>query len=330
MEHKHFVGIDVSKSKLDLSIIKDGEELLHKVVPNRPEDITRFIDELDIEVEDMVFCMEFTGVYINHLVGVLQQKKAAIWLESALHIKRSLGLQRGKNDRVDAERIARFAYKNRDEVKCWAPPRKVLEQLKQLQGQRQRLITAKKELEAILTEKDFLDADVARTLEEMNQPAIEGLNNSIANVEARIKQLIDDDGRLSDLYDIVTSIDGVGTVTALEMIITTNEFINITEPRKYASYSGIAPYEHTSGSSIRGKTRVSPLANKRSKTCLHMAALAVISMQGEHRTYYQRKVEEGKNKMSVINAVRNRIVHRVFACVRDGRKYEKNYCKTLV
>lgn len=60
-----------------------------------------------------------------------------------------------------------------------------------------------------------------------------------------------------------------------------------------------------------------------------MAALAVISKQGELATYYHRKVEEGKNKMSVINAVRNKLIHRVFACVRENRKYEKNYMPAL-
>nr|WKN34008.1 transposase [Tunicatimonas sp. TK19036] len=89
------------------------------------------------------------------------------------------------------------------------------------------------------------------------------------------------------------------------------------------------PTRHSSGTSIRGGTRVSHIANKKMKKLLHMVAIAVISKQGELADYYRRKVEQGKNKMSVINAIRNKLIHRVFACIRDNRKYEKNYTPAL-
>ena len=90
------------------------------------------------------------------------------------------------------------------------------------------------------------------------------------------------------------------------------------------------PFEHSSGTSVRGKARVSHMANKKVKTTLHMAALSAIKMEGDIRDYYLRKVEEGKHKMSVINAVRNKIVKRVFACVRENRMFEKKYNYCLV
>ena len=132
------------------------------------------------------------------------------------------------------------------------------------------------------------------------------------------------------IYKIVTSVDGVGMVTALNLITTTNEFLSINEAKKYACYSGIAPFEHSSGISIRGRTRVSHMANKKVKTMLHMAALAAIQMKGDIKEFYNRKVNEGKNKMCVINAVRNKIIQRVFACVKQDRLFEKNYHFCLV
>ena len=68
------------------------------------------------------------------------------------------------------------------------------------------------------------------------------------------------------MYKIITSVNGIGFVTASYILVTTNEFININNPKKYACYSGVVPFEHTSGSSVRGKTRVSHMANKNIKT----------------------------------------------------------------
>ncbi|RZK16725.1 MAG: IS110 family transposase, partial [Flavobacterium sp.] len=104
-----------------------------------------------------------------------------------------------------------------------------------------------------------------------------------------------------------------------------NEFKDITDPRKFACYSGVAPFEHRSGSSVRGKSRVSSLGNKAVKSLLHLAAMAAIGCNEELKDYYQRKVAEGKNKMLVLNAVRNKLIHRIFACVNQNRKYEKIY-----
>lgn len=113
-------------------------------------------------------------------------------------------------------------------------------------------------------------------------------------------------------------------------MITTNEFKNIHKAQQYACYAGIAPFEHSSGTSIRGRTRVSHKANKSVKTLLHLAALTAIRYNTDKKNYYNRKIEQGKNKMLVINAVRNKLVHRVFACVTQNRPYEKNNNNMLV
>ena len=131
------------------------------------------------------------------------------------------------------------------------------------------------------------------------------------------------------MYQLITSVNGIGFVTASYILVTTNEFINISDPKKYACYSGVVPFEHTSGTSIRGKNRVSQMANKKIKTLLHMAALTAIKMKGEIQDYYLRKVKEGKNKMSILNAIRNKLVLRIFACITQNRVYENNNCYKL-
>ena len=123
--------------------------------------------------------------------------------------------------------------------------------------------------------------------------------------------------------------DAIGPTTAGHLLVVTNEFKNFNCPKKFACYAGTAPFENSSGTSIRGKSHVSPYANKDTKKLLHMAALSAINMQNELAVYYQRKVSEGKNKMAVINAVRNKLIKRIFAVVERGAKYEKNYTPQL-
>ncbi len=116
---------------------------------------------------------------------------------------------------------------------------------------------------------------------------------------------------------------------AREIIVTTKEFKTFTDPKKYACYAGVVPFPYRSGSSIRGRNKVSHVANKTVKTLLHMSALSAIKNCQEMKTYYDRKIEEGKHIMSVLNAVRNKLVLRVFSVVRNNREYDKNYIYSL-
>ena len=155
------------------------------------------------------------------------------------------------------------------------------------------------------------------------------LKKDLAKVEAKIKKVVDADERLKELFGLITSVDGIGAITAVNMITATNEFKNFKDPSKFVCYVGVAPFEYRSGSSVRGRTRVSHQANKKMKTLLHMAALSVIVGNGEMKKYYLRKVAEGMNKMKAINAIRRKLIDRIFACVRDSRIYEKNYERKL-
>src|SRR5690606_34602464 len=128
----------------------------------------------------------------------------------------------------------------------------------------------------------------------------------IAEVERRIKELIAQDDRLNKLYGQVTSVKGVGMIVAINTLVVTNEFNAITDPKKMACHCGVAPFKKESGKSVKGRAKVSHQANKPMKTLLNLAARSAVSSKGELREYYLRKVAEGKNKMLVLNAVRNK------------------------
>lgn len=331
----YYLGIDVSKSTLDIAVMKAGALIQEKQIQNERICIRHFLKDLleqfNLDSEQVVVCMEHTGIYNNRALEVLYKGKIKVCLEPALHIKQSGGMTRGKDDQVDARRIALYAYKNREELVFWQPKRLVLQKLQALLSLRERLIKAKVQLEVPMQESaGYIENAIARSLKFSSQPVIKAINKQLEDLEEQLSVLVTADTQIKEQHGFITSVPGVGNVTALNMIVHTNEFTSIRESKKFACFAGVAPFKHESGSSIRGRNRVSKLANMTMKKLLHMAAMSAIQHSEEMRCYYHRKVLEGKNKMSVINAVRNKLISRVFVCVNQKRTYQINYQNALV
>ncbi len=333
MKYRFYVGVDVSKSTLDVAMIDEQqkEEIHHIKVSNDGDGIGEIVAWLrvtrpDFTMQNTIFCMEATGLYCYPLLQFLYQNIGAVWVENAVQIKRSLGILSGKNDKVDAMRVAQYALKNTDRVRLWEPTREAVDKLKHLAALRERLVETKKRLLTPVEEFRRMGQDrMAKMLERSIRKSIRAIESDLEGIENQMKEIIDDDDQLRRLYGLVTSVVGIGFVTAINLIVYTNEFKMLNDPRKLACYCGIAPFEHSSGSSVKGKTRVSHMANKKLKTNLHMASLTGVKLDEGLRTYYERKIAEGKSKLSVLNAVKNKLVTRVIAVVKRGTPYEKNY-----
>lgn len=331
MKYKFFIGIDLSKHWLDAALINTEikEKVQHIQVQNTNSGMTELLNWLKsfegYAIEETLFCMEHTGLYNYAALKFLIENACAVWIENPTHIKKSLGMKRGKNDKIDAERIAQFALRNMDQVRLWQPVREVLTKIRHLTSLRERLIDSKKRLLVPIEEfKTVGNNETARMLEISMAHAIKGIEKDIELTEKQIKDIIDSDHQLKKLFNLITSVVGIGFVSAVNLLIYTNEFKLFADAKKFACYCGIAPFAYQSGSSVKGRTKVSHLANKKVKTLLHMASLTAIKLDLEIREYYQRKVIEGKNKMSVLNAVRNKLISRVFAVVNRETGYVKN------
>jgi transposase len=151
----------------------------------------------------------------------------------------------------------------------------------------------------------------------------------VRDCEKRIEMLIKQDISLKITYKQVTSVVGIGLVNGALILVATANFTLFDNPRKFGCYCGVVPFEHSSGTSVRGKTRVSKMANKRIKTTLTLAARNSVRFDPELKEYYERKISEGKNSWLVLNNVKNKLIHRIFAVVRDGQMYEKQYIHPL-
>jgi len=329
MQFKNFIGIDVSKLTLDISIVVDGIQTNYQQIKNEEKSIKKYFTSFlkHATVENSIVCMEFTGIYNAKVITYLSQINLMCWMESGLQIKLSQGFTRGKSDKVDALRIALYAYTHQHEVKIYKAPRAIIKKLSSLIALRTRIIKTTGNMNKPLSElKLFGDKATLKILQRINTPIINQLEKQLNAVDLEIKETMYSDEKLKRLFILITSVPGVGIQTAVNVITTTNEFISITDAKKFACYSGVVPFEHSSGSSIKGKRKVSQKANKSMKSLLHMAAISNITCKSSDlKDYYLRKVEEGKNKMSVINAVRNKIILRIFSCVKNNKPYERYF-----
>jgi transposase len=332
---KFFVGTDVSKEWLDMSLVSEGRVMYHSQIENKPGAVKRWLrqtqKEFGYQYGDTLFSMEFTGLYNHHLLEVLHEQGAMVWLIPGLQISEgsTSGLKRGKSDKQDAGRIAVYASKNTEQVRLWRKPRKVIQQLQTLLMIREKLQKTQHQYETTLKEyKSFSEASVCRIVKETTAALLKITRQQLVRVEKEMNDLIQGDEKLHQLNEYITSVDAVGLITSANVLVTTNEFLNISEARQYACYAGVAPFKDESGK-VKKKQKVSHKANKKMKKLFHLLAMSAIRMKGEMKSYYERKLAEGKNKMSVLNAIRNKIILRIFSCVKNKKLYEKNYVYSL-
>jgi transposase len=335
MDILYFIGIDIAKTSLDWAIYDGKKVVFQTSTVNSVAGIktaVRLLKKLPgWNPHQTVFCMEHTGIYNAHLLDFLHKLHFPIWLESSLQIKKAGGLQRGKTDSIDAQRIAEYAFRFRDHLRLWEPPRGIIQKLSMLSAARQRLIGVYNQLAGPLAEQQgFITPTLQKQLQKSCQASLKALEVDRKSIDKAIDQLIANDEQLAQLFGLITSVPGIGTTTATEVVIATNELKAITDPKKMACHAGVAPFNYESGSSVRGRPGVSHHARKRLKSLFHLAAMSAIRMKGELQNYYQRKVAEGKNKMLVLNAIRNKLIHRLYAVVARGEKYDKNYTPMLV
>lgn len=312
-----FVGVDVSKLTLDAHILSvDKQRSEHGKFNNNKaglKQLFKFIGK-----QTCFVCVEHTGVYAAPLCSYLDENDVDYTLVPALAIKKSLGIQRGKNDKADALAIARFALRFQDELETSRLPEEKLMKLQLLVSNRDRLIKAKNLLKVPAKEQAaFLNKEHVP----QNNTAINAIKQEIKEADLAIQELIQTDEAFKRAYELSLTVPGVGPQIAVNMLITTRCFTCFDDARSYACYCGVAPFEYSSGTSIRGKSRVHPFANKKMKSLLTMGAVNAKRTDPELRLYFERKSAEGKNGMLVINAIRNKLIQRVFAVIKRGTPF---------
>lgn len=149
---------------------------------------------------------------------------------------------------------------------------------------------------------------------------LQTLKQELRQTEEAIQELIDGNEKLKTNYELVKSVQGVGFATAVHMLISTENFTRF-DARKFACYCGVAPFKNESGTSIKGKTRTSHLANKKIKSLLTMAAISAVRHDPQLKEKYEQKCKEGKAKMVALNIIRFKLIERIFCVVKRQSPY---------
>lgn len=323
MKFKEVIGIDVGKLSNEVRI--HSNQLAHEFENTSKGFKTMLkwtLQNVTCVKDELLFAFEHTGIYSFPLSAFLTENSIHFVLLPGLEIKRSMGIQRGKNDKVDAKRIALYAYRRKDEIEPYRLPSKRLIDIRRLLSLRERMVVQRGFFMKNLKENStfFRKAD-NKVLFKVQEKMLKEFTTQIEKIEEELNSIVNTEPDIKKQFDLITSIKGVGKQTAMYMIAFTNGFTLFSNWRKFASYAGTAPFPYQSGISINGRTKVNHLANKKFKSLLNLCAISAIVCNPEMKTYFERRKKEGKNGMSTINVVRNKILSRIFAVVNRGTPY---------
>ena len=326
-KNKFFIGVDVSKKTLDLF---SSYHQKHLKIDNNASGFKLFSKwclQLQINTADVFIVLEFTGGYEYRFLQFCQAKKITFCRLPGLAIKRSMGMVRGKSDKVDAQRIAQFAEEKHKTITPSKPLNDSIIRLKELLRFRKRLVRENSGYKATISERQHMfERGKNDTISKSLNKKIKQNQTEILIIEADIRNLINQNESFRVNFELITSIRGIGEVNAWMTIAYTENFSSFDDPRKYAVYVGVIPFDHRSGTSIKGKSRVSHMANKELKQELTQGAKSAIQWDPEMRDYAQRKLEN-KHYMVVLNNVKFKLILRMFAVVKKQTKYVDNYLK---
>lgn len=335
---KIFIGIDVSKETVDVSVVlKDEYEkpacLAYGKFENAPRGFVQMLalarkegKKLGMDDACLLFCCECTGCYDSRLCNWLVGRGLFIWRESALQIKRSLGLRRGKDDKSDSEAIAMYAMRHADNAVCYKPDSPTLTSMQELIVYRKQLVERRTACMARLKQMECMDASVrsAFIVKDL-KGEIDNLVKRIALCEERLAETIKEDEEILHTYEIVTSFCGIGLVCAAAIIAYSGNFKKLSSSRSMACYCGLVTFYADSGTSVHHQDGTKHICNKDLKAYLTNAVLCAIKYNSPISLYYQRLLNKGKLPQVAKNNVKHKILHILYAMVKNDSPFDEGY-----
>lgn len=317
--YDYYLGIDVSKLTLDItSIAKNSPENYdYQKIDNTASAIKKLIKSLP---KHTLLCFEHTGSYGLTLCIELSNAQIDFCMITPLELKRSLGIRRGKTDKSDSKDIAIYSMTQTHKLKLYQLAEDDLLEISLLLNQRENINKSIALLDTTERSRNH-PKNVSKTVRKRSTKHLKNLMKWKKEIEQDIKNIINENQTLKEKVNLIKSVPGAGDLTALNILVKTKGFLNFENSRKFACHIGIAPFEYSSGTSIKGRTKVSHIADKKMKALISMAALSAKKHDPEMRAYFNRKVGEGKHKMLVMNNIRNKLIARIFAVINRGTPF---------
>lgn len=312
-------GVDVSKTHLDIYGLTLNGKVFRKRIKNNLKDIESFLLSLE---KDAIICAEFTGVYSDLLAFTCHHLSINIALINGYTLRHSMGNEKGKSDAIDAVRIWEYGNRFIDRLTFFEPDDQVAQELKELYSLRNQLV---KQRRMTLTSQTIRQQATASSLatHRITEQVVDQITEHVRTLEQEMLTLIASSYMNANM-ELVTSIKGVGKITAIELIIVSGNFKKIATCKKAASYAGVCPFPNQSGNKAY-KSRVHPRSDRKLKSALYMAAVSVCRFNKEFRIYKDRKLAEGKHYFLVMNNVINKLLRMIYAIVSTGKPFDFEY-----
>jgi transposase len=323
---EYFIGIDIASSSFTASVGKMpwNAVLKPQEFENSEDGFQELLDWLNanrIGAKQSIVCMEATGVYGESLAYFLHAKEYLVSVEPPLKVKRAFKPNGPKSDAVDSLQVAEYAARYSDQLTIWQPKSDVLEQVKVLLTTREQFVVQrtahKNALQAI--QRKVVKTPLA---EEAHQQMIEQLKKHIRAIDREIRRLIDNDPTWGQKLLLLMSIPGVGLLLAAHLLLLTQYSLDY---RQIASYLGVAPHEHSSGSSVYKPASSRHFGPAATRKLLYLAACSIRTHRKEFQTYFLRKTDEGKSPRLVLNNISNKLLKIACAVLHSNSPYIPNY-----
>ncbi|MCS6829180.1 MAG: transposase [bacterium] len=319
------VGLDVSSDAFHAcvynaqGVVASRRFELH---PHWQQEFAQWCARRGVQPQSDWVVVENTGVYSAQVCYPLHQAGFRVALVNAWQVRQ--GFRWSKTDVLDAARLAEYGYRFADTLRVWQPRAERVEQVHQRLVERLHYLSVVQQLEGVLCSLRLHPVRSEGVLARL-EASVSSLRSQIALVEEEIRGLIAEEDRLREGCAIVRSVPGCGEVLSWWMLDLTDGFVRSVDGRTLSSYFGHAPHARLSGRRVRGGSHSRGYGPEEVRRVLHMGSLAAVRVRGELREYYRRKVGEGKRGLVVLNAVKNKMLRRVCACLRDWRRYEREY-----
>lgn len=317
MTQYQFVGVDVAKDKFDVAL-EINNKFRQECFSNDKKGYQAFSKWLDKLTTQPWVCMEATGHYSELIADYLSSKQIKVSVVNPLQIKSfaRARLSRNKTDQLDAKMIAAFCEKMlpRD----FQPRSDSQKELKDLSN----LLDMLKAQHVQLTNQlHSARSDAAKkTLRKL----IRTLENEIEKVESSITEIIKRNKDLDENMKLITSIKGIGKLTAYKILSHVPRMNNFRNAKQFAAFIGISPRQHQSGN-YQGKTIISRMGNSALRKSFYMAAMVAKRFNERLQPFVDRLQKNGKAPKAVICAVMRKLAHMVFGVLKNKRPFEVNY-----
>jgi transposase len=318
------LGIDIAKLKFNACLIRHSGKLRHKVFANNPAGFEQLKDWLSKQgVGRIHACLEATGTYGEALALFLHQagQRVSVVNPAAVKAFAQSRLSRTQTDRVDADLIARFCQAQ--EPPAWTP---LPEEVRELQALVRRLESL---IEMRVMEENRLSSGI--TVEAVRGSVEEHLSylgDEIKRCEELIRDHINNHPGLKQQSQLLDSIPGIGEATAALLLSEITDIKHYQSARQVAAYAGLVPRERQSGTSLRGRTRLSKIGNARLRRALYFPAITALRCSPFFQAWAQGLRERGKSKMSVICAVMRKLVHLAYGVLKSGKEFDPEWAKS--